>query len=136
MASLRRVSWSTIAAAVVAAFWLLSGVWAFVSPRSFYDELATFPPYNVHFIHDVGALSIGLGAVLGFTVAGLSAWRAALLGVGVGSAVHVVSHVVDYDIGGSVTDIVGLIVVTVVTIAAAFAEPGRRQAGRAAGEPA
>jgi hypothetical protein len=41
-----------------------SGAWAFVFPRSFYDHVATFEPYNRDFLHDIGAFTIGLGAVM------------------------------------------------------------------------
>ncbi len=40
------------------------GVWAMVGPRSFFAALATFEPYNQHFLQDVGAFQIGLGVVL------------------------------------------------------------------------
>jgi hypothetical protein len=32
-----------------------------VFPHSFYDNVATFEPYNRHFLHDIGAFTIGLG---------------------------------------------------------------------------
>ena len=116
MASISRViAW------VVAAFWLGSGAWAFFAPRSFFDQLATFPPYNEHLIHDIGAFSIGLGAVLVFALVGLPAMSTALFGVGVGSAVHVVSHIIDYDHKPDPADIVFFTVVTVLTLAAGFA---------------
>lgn len=105
---------------MVAFFWAGSGLWAFFAPRSFFDTVATFPPYNVHLIHDIGAFTIGLGAVLVFALLGYNALRGALLGVGVGSAVHVLSHVVDYQIKPEPMDIVGLTVITLVTFAAAF----------------
>ncbi|HVF31486.1 MAG TPA: hypothetical protein VM933_00505 [Acidimicrobiales bacterium] len=106
---------------VIAIFWIGNGMWAFLAPQSFYDQLATFPPYNVHFIHDIGAFSIGLGAVIAFARLGWTALRSALVGVGVGSVVHVVSHVVDYDLKPSVSDIVGLSVFALVTLAAGLA---------------
>ena len=40
------------------------GLWALVSPSAFYDRIALFPPYNRHFLHDVGAFQIGLGMTL------------------------------------------------------------------------
>lgn len=43
----------TAAIAIGAVFHLGTGVWAFAAPRSFYEVIATFPPYNVHFLHDV-----------------------------------------------------------------------------------
>ena len=113
--------WPRIVAWVVAGFWVGSGLWAFLAPRSFYDQVATFPPYNIHFLHDIGALSIGLGAVIVLALLGGSALRAALLGVGIGSAVHVLSHVVDYDLKSDPADIAGLAVITVAALAAGLA---------------
>lgn len=106
---------------VTAFFWIANGLWAFLAPRSFYDQLATFPPYNVHFIHDIGAFSIGLGAVIALARVGWSALRSALVGVGIGSVVHVVSHLVDYDLKPSVSDIVGLGLFALITLAAGLA---------------
>jgi len=112
------------AAWVVGFFWLGSGLWAFLAPRSFFDRLATFPPYNEHLLHDIGAFSIGLGAVIAFALLGMSALRSALLGVGVGSVVHVASHLVDYDQKPDPMDVVGLSLLALVTLAAAFALDG------------
>ena len=98
------------------------GAWAFFAPRSFYDTLAVFPPYNRHFIHDVGAFQIGLGAVLLLTKYGKDALFVALAGVGIGSAVHVASHIMDRNLGGNPeTDIPLLTVLTLVLVAGAFA---------------
>lgn len=105
---------------VVAVFWIGSGAWAFFAPQSFFDTVATFPPYNEHLIHDIGAFSVGLGAVILFALSGMSGIRTALLGVGVGSAVHVISHVIDYDTKPDPMDIVGLTVITVATFFAAL----------------
>jgi ABC-type Fe3+-siderophore transport system permease subunit len=107
---------------VVAAFWLVTGVWAFVAPESFYDAVATFPPYNVHFVHDIGAFSFGLGTTIALVVALADRWhpaRSVLVGVGVGSVLHVLSHVLDYEIKSSVSDVVGLSLFTLLTFAAA-----------------
>jgi hypothetical protein len=45
-----------------------SGASAFAAFRSFYDNIATFQPYNRHFLHDIGAFTIGLGAVMLFAL--------------------------------------------------------------------
>jgi hypothetical protein len=87
-------------AAVVGGALAAQGVWAFVAPRSFFDTLATFEPYNAHFIRDIGAFSLGIG------VAGLvSALRTrpvvvGLTGLSVFQGVHVLSHIVDRHAGG------------------------------------
>ena len=79
------------------------GAWAMVDPRSFFEALAAFEPYNQHFLQDVGAFEIGLGAVL--LLAGVpfrpDGLTVALVGVGVGAALHAVSHVVGQDLGGT-----------------------------------
>jgi hypothetical protein len=87
---------------VGAAVFLVFGVWAFADPESFFDEVATFEPYNQHFIQDIGAFQIGLGAVLllAVLVPGQDALAVGLLGTGAGSAVHVVSHIIGNDLGG------------------------------------
>lgn len=94
----------TAAIAIGAVFHLGTGVWAFAAPRSFYEVIATFPPYNVHFLHDVGAFLLGIGAAM----AGALVWRdarfVALLGGTVAAAVHWVSHVVDRHHGGNASD--------------------------------
>ena len=77
------------------------GVWALMAPASFYDSLATFEPYNRHFLQDIGAFQIGLGAVLLLATRTTDALTVALTGVGIGSAAHLVSHVVGLDLGGT-----------------------------------
>jgi hypothetical protein len=90
--------------ALAAIFQMGSGAWAFVAPESFYDVIATFPPYNVHFLHDIGAFLLGIGVSL----AGALLWRDALfvvlLGAAVAASVHWVSHVLDHDRGGAASD--------------------------------
>jgi uncharacterized membrane protein len=79
------------------------GAWAMVDPESFFDALAPFKPYNQHFVQDIGAFQIGLGAVL--LLASLSTrpdgLTVALVGVGVGAALHAASHIVGHDLGGT-----------------------------------
>ncbi len=93
---------------VVATFGLLTlalGIWALVDPSSFFDNVADWPPYNRHFIHDIGAFQVGLGAVLLFALI----WRsdavlAALGGAAIGGTLHWIAHSTDEELGGSDTD--------------------------------
>ena len=112
-----------VRAAVVAlaVFWLGSGVWLMAAPRSFYRELAVFPPYNRHFLHDAGAFSCGLGACLLGALVWADALSVVLAGVGVASVLHLVAHVVDSDLGGRSSDPVGLGLIAVIAVAAAVA---------------
>ncbi|MFP5331936.1 MAG: hypothetical protein ACLGHX_06230 [Acidimicrobiia bacterium] len=96
------------------------GVWALASPRSFFDQLATFAPYNRHFVQDIGAFQIGLGAAL---LAARFLPDALLVGLAagaIGSAAHTVSHVVGTDLGGTpAVDIPTFAIVTVLLAVAA-----------------
>ncbi len=92
-----------IVALLAGLFFLGLGLWAMASPGTFFDTLATFDPYNEHFVQDIGAFQIGLGVVLLIPAAlgradGLTV---ALLGVGLGSAAHTVSHLLGTDLGGT-----------------------------------
>jgi hypothetical protein len=77
------------------------GIWAMLDPRSFFDQLAEFHPYNQHFIQDIGAFQIGLGAALLIAALWprLDGLTLALLGGGAGAAAHALSHVVGRDLG-------------------------------------
>ena len=93
---------------VVAAFGLLTlslGIWALVDTTSFFDNVADWPPYNRHFIHDIGAFQVGLGAVLLFALI----WQgdavlAALGGGAIGATLHWISHIADEEFGGRDAD--------------------------------
>lgn len=112
-------------------FFLLLGLFAMAAPRAFFDTVATFEPYNQHFLQDLGAFQVGLGAVL--LLALLPGWRDALavvlVGVGIGSAAHVVAHVVGVGLGGTpALDIPSLSVLAVALLAAGVAR--RRDVAR------
>ncbi len=97
-----------IVALVLGGAFAALGAWAMVDPASFFASLATFEPYNQHFLQDIGAFQIGLGAVLLLAAAmpGADVLVAALLGTGLGAALHFVSHVIGVNLGGNpATDI-------------------------------
>jgi hypothetical protein len=73
-----------------------------IDPESFFENVALFEPYNQHFLQDLGALQVGLGAVLLLAglVPRLDALTVALVGVGMGGALHALSHVIGIDLGG------------------------------------
>lgn len=80
------------------------GLWAVVDPRGFYDAVATWPPYNVHLLHDIGAFQIGLGIALLLALLRSDALFVGLTSAGVGQSVHSVVHFVDRGMGGKATD--------------------------------
>ena len=76
------------------------GLWAFVWPASFYDSIAVFPPYNQHFIHDLGAFQLGLGAALLLTQVWSDALLVVLVANAVGATIHFAAHLIDRSLGG------------------------------------
>lgn len=81
----------------------VGGLWSLIAPQSFYDSVALFEPYNQHFLQDIGAFQIGLAAILVLALldATADALSIALLGGGIASIAHTISHVVGRDLGGS-----------------------------------
>lgn len=86
-------------------FFLLPGIWAFVAPHSFYDQLATFPPYNRHLVHDVGAFQVGIGVALLLAARWEDAKFVVLAGAAAGASVHLLSHIIDHGDGGKSSDV-------------------------------
>ncbi|MCW3817809.1 PPOX class F420-dependent oxidoreductase [Micromonospora sp. DR5-3] len=98
-------------AALLGAASLVAGVWALMSPDSFSSAVG-FPPHE-HFVHDVGAFQLGIGATLLLALIWADALSVALAGYLVGGVAHTVSHVIDAHLGGSAaqTWTVGLLAV-------------------------
>ncbi len=108
-----------VAAAAGGVFFVGFGVWAVVAPRSFYDNVALWPPVNVHFLHDIGAFQIGLGVALFLALIHRDSLFVVLAGVGAGQAVHAAVHVFDRHLGGRTIDVPIMTVAAVVLLAGA-----------------
>ncbi|GAA4570138.1 hypothetical protein GCM10023176_28090 [Micromonospora coerulea] len=78
---------------------MVIGVWALVAPSSF-SSAVDFPP-SEHFVHDVGAFQLGIGATLLLALIWSDALAVALAGYLVGGLAHTLSHVADAHVGGS-----------------------------------
>ncbi len=124
-----------VVALTIGVFMLGVGAWAFFAPESFFARLAAFEPYNEHFLRDIGAFQIGLGAVLLFAVVWADALLVALTGVASGFVFHFFSHLIDRAAGGRVTDVptFGLLALVMILAAAWRAQDvgiwGREDAG-------
>lgn len=95
------------------------GLLAVFAPRTFYDTVAAWPPYNHHFVHDIGAFQIGLGAVLLLALRFRDALFVALAGTGLGAAIHALVHVIDRDLGGKATDPIVMALLAALLLAGA-----------------
>lgn len=85
-------------------FFVALGAWAFFDPRSFFEQLALFRPYNRHLFHDIGAFQIGIGATLLLALVWRDGLTVALGGSSVFAIMHAVAHFLDQDLGGKDTD--------------------------------
>jgi hypothetical protein len=117
---------------VAVAFFIVFGIWAFVAPHSFFTQVAVFPPYNKHFLHDVGAFQIGIGVTLVLGLLGWDGLGAATGGAGLGGVFHAAAHIIDHDLGGRSTDPIGLGLLAVALLWAAWVRRPARPAAKVA----
>ncbi|HVL81536.1 MAG TPA: hypothetical protein VM840_08095 [Actinomycetota bacterium] len=117
----------------IGAFLALSGIWAFASPATFYERVASYPPPNMHLIRDIGAFQFGLGATLLVSLVRNDGPLVALVGTAAGSVLHFFSHVIDAGRGGRPTDPLSIGLLTVVVVLAAVWRA--RSVGRTTPEP-
>jgi hypothetical protein len=135
-----RVIRSALLALALAA--LVSGVWASVSPRGFYDDfpgggrqwVAVDGPYNEHLVRDFGALNLALTAVT--VVALVTLARAVVVAAALAWIAYTVPHLVYharhldvYDTADQVGTIAGLVLALVlpaVVLVAELRRPARR----------
>ncbi|MFN2589254.1 MAG: hypothetical protein ABR518_00575 [Actinomycetota bacterium] len=120
-----------VTAWIAAAFFAVGGGWALVDPRSFFDIVAHYPPYNAHLFHDLGSFQLGLAAAVVAGLAGRRPLSVGLWAATVGAALHAVSHWLDADLGGRSTDPILLTLLAAVLAGGLFvsernAAPGER----------
>lgn len=96
----RRPTRLLVVGGVVTAF----GAWPFLFPRSFYDNIATYPPYNEHFLHDAGAFLMGLGVALLAAARWRDGLTVALTANAAAAVLHAIGHIGDRDLGGKASD--------------------------------
>lgn len=95
---------------------LAAGVWCLVAPESFARAVA-FEPHE-HFLHDLGAFQIGIGATLLLALVWTDALATVLAGFLVTNSIHAVNHARDLDHGGRLSDPWLLATVSVLAAAA------------------
>lgn len=109
----------------VGVVFVASGLWAFLAPQSWFDNIGNYPPYNKHFVHDLGAFQLGLGGMALLSLMWKAPLLAALAANGIAAIFHLASHVIDRDLGGRSTDpfLLGLFALVVLWGAFSAAEP-------------
>jgi len=91
---------------------LAAGVWGFFAPESFAAFVAF--RYHQHFLHDVGAFQIGIGATMLLALRWADSVMVVLGGYVIGSGFHLVSHIIDRDIGGHSFDAPGIAILVII----------------------
>lgn len=113
--------WARVAAAAVAVFYLATSAGAFVDPELFFREIGPFPPYNKHFLRDLGAFGIGVGLAALVAAARRAGDAAVMAAVAATSVLHLLSHAIDVgDSGHAARDLPLLAVVLAASATAAF----------------
>jgi len=121
-------------AAAAGAFLVVFGLWAFFGPHSFFEQIASFKPYNRHLMHDIGAFQVGVGATLLIALVWSDALAVALAGAGVGSLMHAAAHWWDKDLGGKSSDPYTLTFIAIVIVIAGGMRHRQVREGTPAGD--
>lgn len=109
----RTVWWTVIV------IFMTVGVWAFLSPRSFYEAFATYPPFNRHLLRDIGSFNLGLGATLIAAARIRDGLTVGLVGAAAAGVAHGLSHIIDAGDGGRSYDPILFSVLGLLVLAAA-----------------
>lgn len=104
------------------------GLWAVLDPRGFYEGVATWPPYNIHFLHDIGAFQVGIGSALLLALFRSDALFVALGAAALGQSVHAVMHITDARLGGKPADPALMSALAVFLVVAAWSRWSQRPA--------
>jgi hypothetical protein len=99
----------------------VTGVWAMIWPQSFFERVATYPPYNLHLIHDLGAFQLGIAAALVAGIASRSALAVSMWAGAVAATAHAIFHWLDRDLGGRTSDAPSLTLVAALLVAGLIA---------------
>jgi len=76
-------------------FYAAIGVLLLAAPEWFFANIGNFPPFNRHYLGDLGTFQVALGAML-LGALRRPAWSAALLGVAAaGGTLHALNHAYD-----------------------------------------
>jgi hypothetical protein len=82
----------------------LFGAWPYLFPLSFFNNVATYEPYNEHFLHDAGAFLMGLGIALLAAAKWRDGLTVALVANAAAAVLHALGHIQDRNLGGRATD--------------------------------
>ena len=92
MSRLRLVQWVV---AFSGASYTLTGFSQLFAPRWFFENIGNFPPFNRHYLGDIGAFTLAMGAGLLFAARQPAQHRSLIGVVALGSVLHLLNHLYD-----------------------------------------
>jgi predicted anti-sigma-YlaC factor YlaD len=93
-------SFNQIVVGVAGLGYLLIGVTQLFAPQWFFDNIGNFPPFNRHYVGDLGAFTAAIGVGLLFAMRTPQAHRSLIAVVAFGSLLHLLNHLYDDAISG------------------------------------
>jgi hypothetical protein len=84
-----------IALALAGVFTIASAVAELVAPSWFFETIGPYPPYNRHYIGDLGAFVLPLGIGLLLAARDPLRYRALVVLAAIGNLAHAANHLVD-----------------------------------------
>jgi len=118
-----RLTFAQIVVAIAGAVNLIAGAMLLLAPAWFFEAIGNFPPFNRHYMGDVGAFLLPLGVGLMIAAADPHRHRGLIGVAAAGSLLHVGNHLYDdFVIGQSsahfVSETLPLLVLAILLIVA------------------
>ena len=88
----RLVQWIV---ALSGAGYTLSGLSQLFAPRWFFENIGNFPPFNRHYVGDLGAFILAMGLGLSYAARNPARHRSLIGVVALGSVLHLLNHLYD-----------------------------------------
>ncbi len=104
--------------ALMGVFYTATSVAQLFAPQWFFEHIGYFPPFNRHYVGDLGAFTMAMGVGLLFAAREPSAHRGLIGVVALGSIIHVLNHLYDdwLNAGLSLTQTVPLALLALVMV--------------------
>lgn len=100
----RNFSWIQILLLLTGLFYAFSGLALLFAPAAFYETIGHFPPFNQHYMGDLGAFLLPLGLGLLVVMRDPAGNRTYLLVTAIASLLHALNHAYyDWQVGSSLT---------------------------------
>lgn len=87
--------WAQVMVIIAGLVYLFSGVALLAAPVWFFETIGNYPPFNRHYLGDVGSFLLPLGAGLLVAAKDLTKHRSLIIVAVAGSILHALNHLYD-----------------------------------------